>query len=117
MIGYKMRRALLGAAGGVLLAFAAGSGGLPAAAAGSAEIKIQNFAFVPATLTVAPGTTVTWTSNDEEPHNIVSIDQPRRFRSPAIEEGDKFTFVFDQAGTYKYICAVHPHMEGTIIVK
>jgi len=47
---------------------------------------------VPATLTVAPGTTVTWTSNDEEPHNIVSIDQPRRFRSPAIEEGDKFTF-------------------------
>jgi plastocyanin len=59
MIGYKMRRALLGAAGGVLLAFAAGSGGPPAAAAGSAEIKIQNFAFVPATLTVAPGTTVT----------------------------------------------------------
>jgi len=47
---------------------------------------------VPATLTVAPGTTVTWTSNDEEPHNTVSIDQPRRFRSPAIEEGDKFTF-------------------------
>jgi plastocyanin len=92
MIGYKMRRALLGAAGGVLLAFAAGSGGPPAAAAGSAEIKIQNFAFVPAALTVAPGTTVTWTSNDEEPHNIVSIDQPRRFRSLAIEEGDKFTF-------------------------
>ena len=44
MIGYKMRRALRGAAGGMLLAFAAGSGGPSAAAAGSAEIKIQDFA-------------------------------------------------------------------------
>ena len=106
---------LTAATGALLLASATAPAQQPADK--TAQITIENFKFVPETLTVAPGTTVTWTSKDEEPHNIVSIDQPRRFRSPAVEEGDKFTFVFNEPGTYKYICAVHPHMEGTIIVK
>jgi len=110
------RRSLIAAAGGVLLASAGALAQQPNAGK-TAEIVIENFAFTPATLTVAAGTAVTWDNQDEEPHNIVNIDQPRRFRSPAIDTGEKFTFVFDQPGTYKYICAVHPHMEGTIIVK
>ena len=85
------------------------------AAAGSAEIAIQGFKFVPPSLTVAPGTAVTWTNNDEEPHNVVSPD--RVFRSKAIDGGEKFTTVFDKPGTYNYICAVHPHMRGKIIVE
>jgi plastocyanin len=85
------------------------------AAAAPSEVVIQNFAFVPATLTVAPGTAVTWSNHDEEPHNVVSPD--RAFRSKAIDGGEKFTNVFDKPGTYNYICAVHPHMHGTIIVK
>jgi plastocyanin len=67
------------------------------------EIVIENFQFLPATLTVAPGTAVTWISHDEEPHNIVSIGapgQPRLFRSQAMTEGEKYTFVFDKPGTY-----------------
>ena len=65
------------------------------------EIVIENFQFLPATLTVAPGTAVTWISHDEEPHNIVSIGapgQPRLFRSQAMTEGEKYTFVFDKPG-------------------
>jgi plastocyanin len=85
------------------------------AAVGSAEISIQNFEFVPAMLTVAPGTAVTWVNRDEEPHNVVSVN--RIFRSKAIDGGEKFTAVFDKSGTYEYICAVHPHMHGTIIVQ
>jgi plastocyanin len=69
--------------------------------------------------TVAPGTAVTWINNDEEPHNIVNVDpeQPRLFRSQGLEDGDKYTFLFAKAGTYKYICSVHPRMEGTIVVR
>ena len=85
------------------------------AAVGEAEIAIQSFQFVPAILTVAPGTAVTWVNKDEEPHNVVSPD--RAFRSKAIDGGEKFTNVFDKPGTYNYICAVHPHMRGTVIVK
>ena len=85
------------------------------AAVGEAEISIQSFQFVPAILTVAPGTAVTWVNKDEEPHNVVSPD--RAFRSKAIDGGEKFTNVFDKPGTFNYICAVHPHMRGTVIVK
>ena len=104
------------AAGAILLA-SAGAFAQQAVATKSAEIVIENFQFVPATLTVTPGTQVTWSNHDEEPHNIVNVDQPRRFRSQAIDGGEKYTFVFDQPGTYNYICAVHPHMEGTVIVQ
>src|SRR5262245_25677375 len=109
-------RRLAAAAAGVLL-FAGTSALAQQPAAKTVEIAIENFKFSPATLTVTPGTAVTWNNKDEEPHNIVHIDQPRRFRSPAIDGGEKFTFVFNEPGTYKYICAVHPHMEGTVIVK
>jgi plastocyanin len=90
------------------------------AAAGSAEIDIKNFAFEPVSLTVAAGTKVTWVNQDEEPHNIVSLDgqQPHLFRSEALDGGgDTYSFVFDKPGTYRYICSVHPHMQGTITVQ
>ncbi len=85
------------------------------AATNEAEISIQNFHFMPEILTVKAGTAVTWVNRDEEPHNVVSLD--RVFRSKAIDGGEKFTATFDKPGTYKYICAVHPHMRGQIIVQ
>jgi len=85
------------------------------AATNEAEISIQNFKFLPETLMVKAGTAVTWVNRDEEPHNVVSLD--RVFRSKAIDGGEKFTAVFDKPGTYNYICAVHPHMRGKIVVE
>jgi plastocyanin len=120
MINFLMRRGLvvgttaflaLGIAGAV----AQQAQQQVAAVTGEAEISIQSFQFVPAILTVAPGTAVTWVNRDEEPHNVVSPD--RVFRSKAIDGGEKFTTVFDKLGTYNYICAVHPHMRGTVVVK
>jgi plastocyanin len=116
------RRALAAAAGVLLALGAAGTFAQqqPAApqqvaATNEAEISIQSFQFVPAILTVKAGTAVTWVNHDEEPHNVVSPD--RVFRSKAIDGGEKFTTVFDKPGTYNYICAVHPHMHGVIVVQ
>src|SRR6266851_3158213 len=107
MINFLMRRTLAAAAGAAMVALGTGAISQRVAAAGAAEVAIQNFAFVPATLTVAAGTAVTWVNEDEEPHNIVNVGQPQRlFRSQAIDGGEKYTFVFDQPGTYQYICAV-----------
>ena len=87
------------------------------AAAQAPAVTIDNFAFAPALVIVAPGTKVTWTNKDEEPHTVTSADGGLTFKSPALDTDDKFTFTFDKPGTYKYFCSIHPHMVGTIVVK
>jgi len=80
-------------------------------------VTIDNFAFGPAAITVAPGTKVTWTNRDDEPHTVTSADDPKVFRSAALDTNDSFSFTFDKPGTYRYFCSIHPHMTGTIVVK
>jgi plastocyanin len=79
-------------------------------------VKIDNFAFDAQTVTVAPGSTVTWVNQDEEPHTVVAVDG-RSFRSKALDTGEQFSFTFMSAGTYGYFCSVHPHMTGKVVVK
>ena len=88
-----------------------------AAYAAEPAVTISNFAFAPAILSVTPGTKVTWTNKDEEPHTVTSADAGATFKSAALDTDDKFSFTFDKPGTYKYFCSVHPHMVGTIVVK
>ncbi len=79
------------------------------------EVGIKDYAFVPKTLTVAVGTTVTWTNRDEEPHTVTSATGD--FSSPGLDTDEAFSRKFTAPGTYTYFCALHPHMTATIIVK
>ncbi len=106
------RRALAFAAGGMLLLGASAGG-----AQQLAQVTIDNFAFAPAILTVHAGTKVEWLNKDEEPHTVLSADAGKTFKSPGLDTNDKFSFVFDKPGTYKYFCSVHSHMVGTIVVQ
>lgn len=75
------------------------------------------FSFSPVTLTVAAGTTVIWTNRTSTPHTITS--DTVLFNSglnDPIEAGFTFTYKFTKPGAYKYHCALHPTMVGTIIV-
>jgi plastocyanin len=81
----------------------------------TAEVKIDNFSFGPATLTVAPGTTVTWVNHDDIPHTVVSTDSV--FKSKVLDTDEKFSFTFTKAGTYPYFCSIHPKMTATVVVK
>src|ERR1700722_2176296 len=83
----------------------------------AAEVKVDNFSFSPATLTVAVGTTVTWTNQDDIPHTVVSTDDPRAFRSKVLDTDEKFTYTFTKAGSFAYFCSIHPKMTGTVVVK
>jgi plastocyanin len=87
----------------------------PAAASKEPTIAIKNFAFGPAETTIAPGTTVHWKNLDGEPHTVRAIDGS--FKSDALDQDDSFTFKFDKPGTYRYVCSIHPQMNGTIVVK
>ena len=101
----------------LLLAMLAGRQATLAAApaAAPAEVKIDNFNFSPATLTVPVGTAVTWTNRDDIPHTVVSDD--KSIKSKALDTDEKFTFTFSKAGTYTYFCSIHPKMKGTIVVQ
>jgi plastocyanin len=87
------------------------------AAPATAEVKIDNFSFGPATVRVAVGTTVTWTNRDDIPHTVVSTDDPRAFKSQVLDTDEKFSYTFAKAGTYPYFCSVHPKMVGTVVVQ
>jgi plastocyanin len=81
----------------------------------TAEVKVDNFSFGPASLTVAVGTTVTWTNRDDIPHTIVSNDKV--FKSKVLDTDEKFSFTFTKAGTYPYFCSIHPKMTGSVVVQ
>ena len=81
----------------------------------STEVKIDNFSFGPAALTVAAGTTVTWTNRDDIPHTVVSEDKV--FKSKVLDTDEKFSFTFTKPGTYSYFCSVHPKMTGKVVVQ
>jgi plastocyanin len=78
-------------------------------------ITIDNFSFSPAVMTVAAGTTVTWTNRDDIPHTVVQQDQ--KFKSKAMDTDDSFSYTFTEPGTYEYFCSLHPKMTAKIIVK
>jgi plastocyanin len=85
------------------------------AQASSVEVKIDNFSFGPATLSVAVGTTVTWTNRDDIPHTVVSEDKV--FKSKVLDTDEKFSFTFTKPGTYPYFCSIHPKMTGKVVVQ
>jgi amicyanin len=101
---------------------AVGRVSLPAAPANpqpaqTAEVKIDNFSFGPETLTIAVGTTVTWTNRDDIPHTVVASDAAKTFKSKVLDTDEKFSFTFAKAGTYPYFCSVHPKMTGKVVVQ
>lgn len=83
----------------------------------AASVNIDNFSFTPPQLTVEHGTQVHWTNRDDIPHTITEDANPRVFKSPPLDTGDGFSYVFQTPGTYHYFCSLHPHMVGTIVVK
>lgn len=78
------------------------------------QVTIDGFAFAPVTLTVPAGATVTWTNRDEEPHTVAASDGS--FHSPGMGTGATFTHTFPTAGTFDYVCSIHPMMRGTVVV-
>lgn len=82
--------------------------------AAATEVKIDNFSFGPAAITVSVGTTVTWINRDDIPHTVVSTDKV--FKSKVLDTDEKFSYTFTKAGDYPYFCSIHPKMTGKVTV-
>jgi len=111
--GGHARRSLLRRAlgGGALALF-----GVPArkAAAETKEVIIDNFSFSPSPLIISTGSTVTWLNQDDIPHSVVC--PVLEVKSQTLDTDDTFSFQFDKPGTFDYICGLHPHMRGQVMV-
>jgi plastocyanin len=79
----------------------------------AATITIQSMAFKPISLTVKPGTTVTWINKDQVAHRI----DGGTYSSGDLSLDDSYKFTFNNPGTYNYICSIHPFMKGQIVVQ
>ena len=60
------------------------------------------------------GDTVTWRNTGQAPHNATADDGS--FKTPTLNNGQSASHTFNQAGTFSYICTIHPNMKGTIRV-
>jgi plastocyanin len=79
-------------------------------------VNIKNFAFDQPKIMVAPGTKVTWVNNDQTPHTATATKPAGAFDSGTLQPGQRYSFTFDQPGTYTYQCVLHPFMTGTVTV-
>lgn len=79
------------------------------------EIVIRAFAFSPATDSVMVGDTVVWSNRDVVPHTATS--RGAGFDSGTLDAGQDWRYVARASGTYQYQCALHPTMQGTLVVR
>ncbi len=85
------------------------------ASSAQAQVRIGNFTFSPAEITIAPGTALTWVNGDDIPHTVAAAN--KSFRSKAMDTDQTYSFTFTTPGIYDYFCSLHPQMRGKVIVK
>jgi plastocyanin len=95
--------------------YAAVRGAAGSATASRADVTIAGFVFGPSKLAGAVGQPVTWVNEDDSAHQITIVST--KARSPILLKGQSHTMGFDMAGTFKYVCGLHPSMKGSVEVK
>lgn len=106
---------------GTLLSILSSCGGSDESgtAAGPPEkgtVVLRDIAFKPGKISVEVGDTVTWRFDDKGiPHDVTAEDDS--FKSETMDAGT-FRHTFDEPGTYKYLCSLHPvQMKGVVEVR
>lgn len=80
----------------------------------AAKVEIDDFAYVPATVTIQAGGKVTWINRDSEEHTATLDDDS--FDTGDLAEGKLGSQSFTEAGSFPYHCEIHPEMTGTVEV-
>jgi plastocyanin len=84
------------------------------AAASDPTVTIADFDFSPATVTIHVGDTVTWVNHGPSAHTATASNNS--FNTGVLQKGQSASHTFTTAGTFSYICSIHPFMHGTVIV-
>lgn len=76
-----------------------------AGVARAASVSMQDNVFVPANITVAPGETITFTNDGNNPHTATSDDGA--FDTGTVNAGGSGSISIASPGTYPYFCRFH----------
>lgn len=87
----------------------------PASHGPTAVVHMRDFAFVPAKIEIASGTTLTIVNDDSEAHTATALD--KSFDSAGLDAHESWSHLFTKPGTYPYLCELHPYMKGVIVVR
>ncbi len=79
-------------------------------------MRIRDYKFVPETVTVKPGATVTWINDEKRASHSILFKEAGVAESERLFQGDRWERRFDRSGTYPYTCGPHPEMKGTVVV-
>ena len=79
-------------------------------------VRIIDFEFKPKTVTVKPGTKVTWKNDDTNIHDVKDTSPLATPVSQELSKGDTFSITYAQPGSYNYVCGIHPYMTGIVEV-
>jgi plastocyanin len=86
----------------------------PRRPAKTVRVSIRRFLFHARTVTIERGTRIRWTNEDRTEHTAT---EEGKFDTDVLRTGAAKTITFRQAGTYDYICALHPFMRGRVRVR
>lgn len=96
------------------------------------DVTLVSLNFMPETLTVSVGDTVTWVNGEPITHTITSgtfsdVDETTGLRGSEAadgvfdeklsEKGGTFSYTFETAGTFQYFCDIHDGMNATVVVE
>lgn len=76
-------------------------------------VEITGYQFVPDTLNISVGDSVTWINKDTAPHSVIN-SADNTVISPNLSQGQKFTYV--AKGAMDYHCGVHTSMLGKLTI-
>ena len=88
----------------------------PSAPVATNEVDLpRSYKFAPEDITVAVGTTVTWTNNDNFTHSVRLLDGGE---VQMMKPGESVTNAFPGPGLFRYDCSLHPNdMSGSVLVE
>lgn len=94
------------------------SDGPIARASQTKSVAIEDIDFKPGTVSIKRGGSVKWTWKDGPytPHNVRSRGS-KHFKGSSTKKTGTYTVRFSKAGTYRYVCTIHPGMRGKVVVR
>ncbi|PWE29891.1 copper-binding protein [Maritimibacter sp. 55A14] len=78
-------------------------------------VRIDDFTFMPSKIEILVGDSVTWENGDVAPHTATALD--RTWDAGPLERGAHGRVTFTEPGEHRYLCAFHPHMQGSVLVR
>jgi len=81
-----------------------------------AEVRIENYKFVPQEMSIKVGDSVRWSNHEKRTSHSVVFPAEGGLESERLFPDESWQRSFDKAGRYAYHCGPHPEMTGVVLV-